>query len=203
MSTSRSTLFHIIYVVGMLFSILCPLSSIARADQSTFGPYVGRTLQVLTERRQYGDVLTTISLGVLIPDTARVYDANVEYFSNGDMRSTVVLNVPNPPSYVSVKSVNASCEGSTVSNDPTCVGVRDIDSCDWKSLSTSSKTAINNLLGPCTGRVCSTAVSLTSWGELITVYSWTCLQPNTANCVLIAGMENRIDVIKDAGGCQY
>lgn len=170
----------------------------ARADQTPF-VNVGATNQVSVERRQFGDVHTRIDQNTVIPDTARLTGVSVTYPTSTTQATTVTLYVPAPGSTLS-HTAQSSCDGG--SYDYTCVGVAAINSCTFSSLSSVAQQAIRTLLGYCT-LSCITATGTLPWGEGFTTYGWTCANPHQANCVVLAGMEHRVDVIEQASGCQF
>lgn len=173
----------------------------AAADQTPFA-LVGSTNQVAVERRAFGDVLTVISLNTRIRDDSRVYAVDVEILPGDTVETTFSMVVPLPSLATPTHVAAAHCEGAGISEDPVCLGVRAINGCTYSNLPSISKTALSTLLGPCV-KTCQTALSVTIGGEPVVFYQWSCAPQGTARCVILAGMEGRIDLIRQIGGCQF
>lgn len=183
----------------VVLSLLCP--AVALADQSPFG-ILGRTNQVSIERRQHGNILTRIDLNTRISGNAKVYDVSVGSLTSGGVLLSFSVDSPAPLPLEPTHVLSAFCEGNSVSDLQACTDLRTIVSCNYLTLSQSQKAALGLLLGTCT-KTCNTVSGSHPWGETFTDYQWTCTNPQAAECVIVAGMENRIDVIHPAAGCQF
>lgn len=186
---------------AVLFALVVGIPPALSADVSLNGPYLGRTNDVTVERRQYGDVIPYITLRTRIHDQTTVTAADVLETSPGNVEVIVNIDSPAPtstqPSYFEM----INCDGGGLSQDPTCAGIRSINSCNWNSLTQAARTALTTVLGSCT-KVCNTAFTVQQWGEGATAYQWQCQVPTQAECVLVTGVEDRVDLVRRENGCQ-